>query len=522
MSSQDHQSRKRKLSPHQADIDNSQNHKKKRVKAEPETKTDVPIKKKKRLTDSTNDLYDESFLHSKVKSEQSFGVPSAVKVKKKKKKNVSIANDTSMSNGNVIEPELQSSDSIEIVHGEVSIDDISVTDSSHTEKENNNKYNIIKVKKNKKKHDKKTDNSEEDDVQNGAEESTVTESYTATDVLSENNASTHNHVTHNKTRTNKISNKNNQETILNTNDVQNGTSVRIHSESSFAKRKSRMSERIEFEEDDSDVQIKSNSTDISVKSTDNKKLRSFLESGVTLRPYRPKLPSALVLTDDDDVWLIRCPKDVKLESFQDKKWVLDSRCKIKLDGQTYEGDIGDTTSNITVLSSKKDRAVIKNVTINGCVRLRRRLPKVHIQEDNVMINNQTNFIPLPDTKCRHPLFGLNYKKAMKLPSGVAERLRAARAAAPAAGGKKKKKRDRERPDDDQLKSFKMEHKVNNSHSPEEFTKSMIISKKKKNKRKHSDVMGDESAPRHKKPKRNLESSEVWESEKAIEENLFNF
>lgn len=359
----------------------------------------------------------------------------------------------------------------------------------------------ITKKKKKKTHRKSGSESQQDDnistevYGTNVEDVTVEQQHNSTDMLSGSSMDTPHNTSNNNTDTSNFDNTTNSPC----------EPTPIISESILSKQRKRMSERIQFEDEVTDMQNKV-------------QLSKYIKSSIHLRPCHFMAMNAQDLTDDNDVWLIRCPQEVKVEFFQDKKWNLDSKCKIKLDQQTYEGEVSDNKSNVTVLCAKNDKAVLKNVAISGCITFRRRLPKAHIEENNIMINNQTNFIPLPDTKCRHPLFGVNYKKSVKLPRSVAERLRPALGVTPSLNSiKKKKRRDRrksEADDEDYSAPTKVEQETAAiTHS--------VATKKKKSKRKHS-TSTEESAPRHKRTKRDLESADAWDSEKAIEENLFNF
>ncbi|KOB64032.1 Uncharacterized protein OBRU01_24595, partial [Operophtera brumata] len=280
------------------------------------------------------------------------------------------------------------------------------------------------------------------------------------------------------------------------------------------KRTPTISERIQFEEDESSDVNQRQTTKTSTKSSN---LNIFLKENLNLKPFPGTLNAKSVLTVDDDVWIVTCPKEVDVDAFENKEFTLEGKCKLKLNGQTYEGTVDNESGNMSMLSSEQSTFVIKTLLVKGCLNFRKRIPKSHIQDD-VMLNNQTNFIPLPETKCRHPLFGTGYRRAIRLPASVAGRLHA-------HPGRHHKQRGAPSQEcsDPFIRSTKAEFSSESSVKPEfESDQTQTVSiKKNKKKRKHS--YSKEALPREtKRIKHNLESAEAWESEQAIEENLFNF
>ncbi|RVE48368.1 hypothetical protein evm_006929 [Chilo suppressalis] len=236
-----------------------------------------------------------------------------------------------------------------------------------------------------------------------------------------------------------------------------------------------------------------------------KKLNHFLKENLSLKPVLNKLLKEQEITEDDEIWIIKCPHDLDVINFRDKDITIDHKSKMKINGETYNGTLDETIVNATVVSGE----VIKNVKINGVATFRKRLPKPHAVENNVMISNQTDFIPLPETKCRHPLFGADYKKYLEMSMSAVQRLKESSDQGKSSMERKKKKHRKEHNVDESLDNALEIQTHSESETP----------RKKAKKRKHSN---DIPVKKAKRIKQEIDSSDVWESEKAIEENLFNF
>lgn len=276
-------------------------------------------------------------------------------------------------------------------------------------------------------------------------------------------------------------------------------------------RTSKVSDRIRFEEDTAtdgmDVDTSEIPGESGVRST---KLRRYLSSRAHLRAAAPRpRPRAARLTRDDEVWLLTCPHELDVSALRGTGISLDedAKCKIKVDGQTYNGSVDDHDARINILSVESDRTVIVNLPVSGTVRFRKRIPKAHFVEDGNVRNDRTDFIPLPETKCRHPLFGPDYRRAVRIPTSVKDRLNRLDVEEPPT--RKKKKHKKERVDADA------------PPEPEpELEQAVEPRRSKKRKHKHTDT--EEPTVKKKRVKQEPSSAAAWDSEKAIEENLFNF
>lgn len=284
-------------------------------------------------------------------------------------------------------------------------------------------------------------------------------------------------------------------------------------------RKQRISDRIRFEDDDDDDHTNTEPSHVEHEShsDSNAKLKHFLNTNPNLKLLSQKITNKTNLTRDDEIWILKCPREINIKDFESTALNINGKCKIKIGGQTYEGSAGEEQSEtIPLLIMEQNKYKIRNFPLNGIINLRKRIPKAHFRDDNIMVNNQTNFIPLPDTKCRHPLFGTNYKKALKIPTAIAERLNV---------------KDTE---DNMIRTAKRKKKKNkkDNHTSEQVdpqsdvtmkTEPELSDMREKKIKKRKNIDDEGPAPKKmKRIKHDPESAEVWESEQAIEENLFNF
>lgn len=277
----------------------------------------------------------------------------------------------------------------------------------------------------------------------------------------------------------------------------------------------RLLDRIRFEEDpDSDTDVIRENNDTSSF------LKKFLQQNENLQPISKIFQNGSAITNDDEIWILKCPHDIDVQKLHNTDFQLDSKSKIKINGETYCGNLDENETKITVMTSNKNNFIIKNIVANGTIHFRKRLPKPHVQEDNVMVNNQTDFIPLPETKCRHPLFGSNYKDAINV------RVRRPRADSAVTDlevstiHEKKKKKKKHKKDHEIEPKVEIDKEMSLEKSPKIENEPDVLVKKAK-KRKHTS--NDESyKKKSKRIKLEPDSAEAWESEKAIEENLFNF
>lgn len=530
-----HKNRKRKLTKEPLESEQVGSPKKKKIKREPESDIDVSTKFKANGYNCSKsyDSYDESHLNFQVKDEQHFAAPSTNK--KKKNRNKSIDNSAILSD-ELYETTNKKNERKSMKHSseETEFEDDKLNELVQQE----NEYHERKTKKKKKKSKRRKDSTMSDEIEHqqrqieavAARVSPTRESESNGTILVE--TAQQKEKIKNKKRLSKSSIADPADCIdkdahgrKQKVDAPVNRSVSFINLTETVKRTPRISERIRFEEDEcSDVDT--NQLQNSNTSAKSSKLKTFLEENFNLKPFTSELNTRSVLTDDDEIWIVTCPKEVDVDAFENKEFTIEGKCKIKLSGQTYEGTVDNESGNRSILSSEQSSYVIKNLRIKGCLNFHKRIPKSHIQDD-VMVNNQTNFIPLPETKCRHPLFGTGYRKAIKLPASVTERLQAP--PEPRAARHKNKRSQKERKaysqesSDPFVSSTKAEFSPESSVKPEvESDQTQTVSaEKKKKKKKHS--TGAEAAPREKKRiKHNLDSAEAWESEQAIEENLFNF
>lgn len=257
----------------------------------------------------------------------------------------------------------------------------------------------------------------------------------------------------------------------------------------------KLSDRIQFEDEED---LRPNNNDSIDNNVWSSRFKCFIKSRSHLKSV-PQIQHECSITNDDEIWVLKCPREMDIMSLSNTDILLDNKAKIKIDGQTFIGSIDEEINRMAILSFEHNKAVINNISSNGTVCFHKRIPKAHFIEENIIVNNQTNFIPLPDTKSRHPLFGSNYKRAMKIPTSIRARLKAVDTEPVAASPKTKKKK---------------KHKKEPGWGAD-------AQGPRPSKRPPADL----PQPPTKKQKRSKHDSlaaEAWDSEKAIEENLFNF
>ncbi|CAD0252995.1 unnamed protein product [Spodoptera exigua] len=285
-------------------------------------------------------------------------------------------------------------------------------------------------------------------------------------------------------------------------------------------RTKRLSDRIRFEDD---IESNINESSLEEDNTYSEQIKKplILKKVTKINPNLKQVPHTfntnVSINQNDEIWVLKCPKEINISDFTNTTLSVHGKCKVKVAGQTYEGSAEEEQSHrLSYLGIDHNKLKIKNISLSGVITLRKRIPKAHFRDDNIIVNNQSNFIPLPETKCRHPLFGSNYKKSLKIPAAISERLNMqANGEVLKTEKRKKKKGNKDEKRVEQVESQEL------SISEMKSEPGLAVREKKKKKRK----LLDDEGPAKKKVKRiktDPESEEAWESEKAIEQNLFNF
>ncbi|CAH2249008.1 jg17750 [Pararge aegeria aegeria] len=555
--------RKRDMIHEEIENDNSDYQINRSIKSEPSSDFDGPKSNKRHKSNVTsiNSNYNESlheaeeYLNLRVKQEQcSFMEPTPVKTKKKKKCKVipeAIENqELEIHIPLKVEIGIEDNhlDTSSLVNGELS--EISEKDVSKRKKKkkkkkrssvDNDSTEIFQDQDHsnkKKKKDKEIESNSNDDVefQNGV--NTTTSQIISSTLL-------------NSFQDNDKEQSNNE--IL-------SVSTLLNSQESveMEKKASRISDRIRYEDDSVDYQLEEYAPKIELSI----QLKQFISSNNNLIALQANLPSNSVLSEDDEVWIVKGPHEISVGDFENTNVTLDSKQKVKLNGKTYDSIIDTSTCAVPILLYNKNKAFMRNMPLMGVIHLRKRIPKVHIPYESLMtINNENSFIPLPDTKCRHPLFGINYKKAIKIPTAISKQLNSSNASSNTDNKKKKVHKIKEKheiesdievkPSNNVLHSKKKRKKIKEEKNEIESEKevktssNLFNSKKKKQKLKGSPIQFDNEVKSNigeqqnrkkrknseemlvvpKKAKRvklDLSSADAWESEQAIEKTLFDF
>ncbi|XP_050342598.1 putative uncharacterized protein DDB_G0289041 [Nymphalis io] len=486
------------------------------IKSEPDSDFDTPRKKKKKKHHNSNKElqesdYDDSYLNYKVKQEQvSFLEPAPVKTKNKKKhkKNSESLNedlentrqevDTSKhSESSQIDNKLnvQEEELVEKKKKKKSKKNTSDTIALNDDFDNSDNNFQAKKKLKKKKHEKEINNKSFDQ----SEDSQIEENSCINSSTLDNNFIDDDHI-----KENSDCDLNNEST-----NTESKADYAITSDIKPSKQISKILDRLRFEDEDSiDSEPKENDDETNF----SKHLKKFFENNKKLSLITPNAQTESVITEDDEVWIISGPHELNVKDFKGKHIKIDTKCKLKFKGQSYDSVIDNCTKKAPILSYNKNKLYVKNFPIINSINLRKRIPKAHIPEENVITNNQINFIPLPETKCRHPLFGINYRKATKIAPSINERLN--NAVIESSNGDKEKRKKH--------KKEKRKVEIESDVETKPFTETIPMESAKKKRKRKSSTKDEHVAKKAKYKKNEPDSTDVWESEQAIEKNLFDF
>ncbi|XP_052755219.1 GATA zinc finger domain-containing protein 14-like isoform X2 [Galleria mellonella] len=82
-----------------------------------------------------------------------------------------------------------------------------------------------------------------------------------------------------------------------------------------------------------------------------------------------------IITNDDEIWLLKWPQRIDVNTLKRNEITLDGKCKVKINNNTYYGNIDNNVHRVTIMSLQQDNYVIKNLILNGIVNFRKRVPK---------------------------------------------------------------------------------------------------------------------------------------------------
>lgn len=192
------------------------------------------------------------------------------------------------------------------------------------------------------------------------------------------------------------------------------------------------------------------------------------------------------ITEDDEVWLVQCPKDLDPEKFLNNK--------IKLPGKSAVSNMETvsvtykTPKALSFGCKKKKKFSLKNIMVDGSILIREKLPTIKKETEFDLPKQQR--VPFPDNlKERHPLLGYNFGESITLPDEIQQKLQKARSAS----------LDKSK-DDSLMETIKIEE------SAEEDDVVFVKSEKVKSKKRKSSK-GDDSQPKKKKSKASKEEAD---------------
>ncbi|XP_063620932.1 serine/arginine repetitive matrix protein 2-like [Cydia splendana] len=293
----------------------------------------------------------------------------------------------------------------------------------------------------------------------------------------------------------------------------------------------RISERITFEDSNSEPERAAEPPAPGRVSADSGRLGRFLRAHAHMHPVLGDFPPGAAITANDDIWIVRCPRDLPVGALKGITLDVDFKSKVKIGGQAYEATpaaaSGDERVAVLAPAARGRGFCVRAVRLRGELRLRARLPRP--SAPRTQGDGEPERIPLPDTRPRHPLLGAGFERP--LPAEVKRRLAAASARTERVVDEVDSDARREK------KKKKKKHEERPEPEPEPEPEVEPEPERKKRKRKHSsrhereprDSERDlESPPRkkkvkkEKKEKKRRDDAAVWDSERAIEESLFNF
>ncbi|XP_045446302.1 MATH and LRR domain-containing protein PFE0570w-like [Melitaea cinxia] len=496
-----------------ATINESEEEKPKPIKSESESDFDAPKKKKKKKSKDDSNINesqqsnnsDDSYLNYLVKQEQtSFAEPAPVKSKKKKrhKRDSEMVTSEELDNHN----HDKSTDKNDIENGVKEEIESKKKKNKKSKHEANTSTDDFEPSDDNLKPKKKLKKKKQENIINSTsyDKSEIPQISQIEDISAiDSSTLVNNYLDDDQSKVNVDENDMSQEIESNTSTCPDTSS------SNKVKKSHTIADRLRFEEEDSvDYTLKENVDDTKL----SKNLKKFIESNSNLSIVKASAEKGTMLTPNDEIWIIKAPHDLNVQDFAGINMKIGGRNKLKINGQTYDLVSDDSIEKAPILMCDKNKIYIPHVPINSIINVQKRIPKAHIPEENVMVNYQPNFIPLPETKCRHPLFGVNYRKATKIAPSVAERLKDTVVSSPVNDERVKKKKHKK-----EKRKLELESESEMKPLDEEAS---VISSKKKRKRKSS--IKEEPVTKKAKYVNNEDTGDVWESEQAIEKNLFDF
>ncbi|XP_055905570.1 uncharacterized protein LOC129941046 [Eupeodes corollae] len=210
------------------------------------------------------------------------------------------------------------------------------------------------------------------------------------------------------------------------------------------------------------------------------------------------------INEEDEVWLVQCPKGTDISILKDQKIKLPGRSN-QDEYETVATEFPEPIPHAFGHKNKKAHNSLKIVPIQGNIVIRSRLKILTPPDASLSEGSSTVKVPMPKgIKQRHPLHGVDFESKLTICPEIAERLKQAHAVSEVPNGKHKSKNSKHKSNESNTVAMDSDGEVE-----------LVLQKKhklKKKKRKHSS--GDEDvevAPKKKKKsKKNSQSEDVAE------------
>lgn len=261
-----------------------------------------------------------------------------------------------------------------------------------------------------------------------------------------------------------------------------------------------------------DTDSDTNVTSEPERKTDSNLLRAYLRDNPDLVEIEYVMKSKLedlTVSSGDEVWIAQCPKKLNPKQLDGIKLKTDSG-KFKIDDKKFEYNFERNESEICVLVSKSKGLVAKVIKTNGRATLFEaskklslsRIGKTEVDEPPASLN----------LKLRHPLFGTDYEKDIKITNEIQQKLMEAEINRRKLEKRARKKKKVKSISEDSGKNEMIFELLNQTKSS--------LGERREKKRKHSDAREEVSVAAPRKKKKNIAetaSSDVANAEQIMDE-----
>lgn len=180
---------------------------------------------------------------------------------------------------------------------------------------------------------------------------------------------------------------------------------------------------------------KSKTTSITINrdSPKHANLSDYLEQNSQLTPKSSKesIFSADDITNDDEIFIIQCPKSISIEKLTDKKIKLNGKKTIteknliiEIDSSTFgDADINYSTLLCNTKMKKSDNVQSVSFKPAGFIKIQTRIDEICVP---TLEKPPRTVVPYPNNlKVRHPIHGFNYENIIQISEKIKNRIQQA-------------------------------------------------------------------------------------------------